>query len=283
MKTFDLTADAHLSAYNYLAYLTKDRWAWEYARRNKELQNHAARGSERDVSVKTSRDGVVRILRPRTPQKLAERWGLVFIPDPDLNAFEADAIWSHYVFPDQVEVNCTPRKPGQSCDIWERTRHHCDVTHVTDRAAREYLLLRSGGCSIQVRCTGMSMLSLEPVRMKLQISNMEAYDTKLKNQKEALKLFTARKTAPKPKWTKTTQILRNGLIALDSLEQGLSRREIAALIYGEDAAGEDWGDDSSSLRSQLRYVIKKAEALRDGGYLVELLGARIGPEVETFR
>ena len=44
MKTFDLKCRMRdLSDYNYLSCLTKDRWAWEYARRNKELQNHAAR------------------------------------------------------------------------------------------------------------------------------------------------------------------------------------------------------------------------------------------------
>lgn len=282
MKTFDLTADGRLADYNYLEHLSKDRWAWEYARRNKELQDHAARSLHHDLSTKRSRDGSIRILRPRRPQKLAERWGLVFLPDPALNSFEADAVWSHYVFPDQVEVNCTPRKPGQTCDIWQRTRDCCEVTHITDRSAREYLLLRSGGCVIQIRCTGMSMLSVEPVRMKLQISNMEGYERKLKNQKEALKLYDSG-DRPKGKWTKTTQILRNGLIALDSLEQGLARRQIAELIYGPEAVNRDWGDDRSSLRSQLRYVIKKAEALRDGGYLVELLGARLGPDIESFR
>jgi len=198
------------------------------------------------------------------------------MPAPDLNGFEADAVWSHYVFPDQVEVNCTPRKPGQGCDIWDRTVPHCDITHITDRAGREYLLLRGNDCVVQVRCTGMSLLSLEPVRMKLQISDMVAYERKLKLQKEAFRLYGRGPNTSAARWTKTTQILRNGVIALDCLKAGMSQREIAALLHGPKAVAEEWGVDGSSLRASVRYVISKAQGLRDGGYLMELLGARLG-------
>jgi hypothetical protein len=148
--------------------------------------------------------------------------------------------------------------------------------HVTDRAGREYLLIRGNDCLVQMRCTGMSLLSIEPVRMKLQISDMVAYERKLKHQKDVFRLY-GRGTAQQPaRWTKATQILRNGVIALDCLRAGMSQREIAALLYGVRTVSEEWGVDGSSLRASLRYVIRKAEGLRDGGYLIELLGARLG-------
>lgn len=277
MKTFTLQSDGVLARYDYLSWLSPDRWAWEYARRNKELRRDARTRQRGDISQREVCCGI-RVLRPRTTQTLAERWGLVFMPDPDLDGFQANAVWSHYVFPDQVEVNCTPRRPGQNCEIWDRTVPTCRITHITDRAAREYLLLRGKGCVVQVRCTGMSLMSIEPVRMKLQISDMDAYERRLKIQQEAMKVYGDGPDTSEPLWTKTTQILRNGLIALDCLDAGMKQRDIAALIYGEEIVENDWGDDCSSVRSQLRYVIKKAEGLRDGGYLVELLGARLGSD-----
>ena len=108
MKTFTLETNAETAAYDYLSRLSSDRWAWEYARRNDDLRDDAAHRSDDDISEKKADCADIRILRSRVPQTLAERWGLVFMPDPDLNGFEADAVWSHYVFPDQVEVNCTP-------------------------------------------------------------------------------------------------------------------------------------------------------------------------------
>lgn len=274
MKMFSIQPNSETAPYNYLAHLSRDRWAWEYARRNDALRADAARRKPSDMAERRAPCADIRILRSRVPQKLAERWGLVFMPDPGLNGLKADAVWSHYVFPDQVEVNCTPRKPGQSCDIWDRTVPFCSITHVTDSAAREYLLIRRNGCIVQVRCTGMSLLSIEPVRMKLQISDMVAYERKHKLQREALRLYGEGPDPSVIRWTKTTQILRNGVIALDGLKAGMSQREIAALLYGPGTVSEEWGRDGSALRASLRYVIRKAQGLRDRGYLGELLGAR---------
>lgn len=282
MKSYTLNSDGALTRYDYLSRLSSDRWAWEYLRRNKEFQRDATvRGAEDISELPAPCPGDIRILRPRASQVFAERWGLIFMPDPELDGFSANAVWSHYVFPDQVEVHCTPRSPGENCDIWDRTVPHCQITHVTDGSAREYLLVRGKGCVAQVRCTGMSMLSIEPVRTKLQISDMEAYERRLRVQKEAMKLYGDGPDTSMPLWTKKTEILRNGLVALDCLQIGMRHRDIAAVIYGKDAVDTHWGDDCSSIRSQLRYVIRKAEGLRDGGYLVELLGARLGPDVEA--
>jgi hypothetical protein len=278
MKTYELKTDATLKKYNYLWRMSRDRWAWEYLRRNKSFRKDAALHSADDISEMTApcRDTNIRLLRSRVPQKLAARWGLIFMPDPDLNGIEADAVWLKTAFPDQVEVNCTPRAEGQTCDIWDRTVPHCAITHVTDRAQREFLLLRGNGCVAQVRCTGQTLLSLEPVRMKLQISDMETYEQKLKAQKEGMRIFGNDPEAETPVWRKRTQILRDGLIALDCLELGMTHKEIAIVLYGKARVDAEW--KTTSMSSSLRYIVNKAKALRDGGYLVELLGAQLGPE-----
>jgi len=279
MKTYELKTDETLKKYNYLWRMSRDRWAWEYLRRNKDFRKDAALHSSDDISEMTApcRNANIRLLRSRVPQKLAARWGLVFMPDPSLNGIDADAVWLKTAFPDQVEVNCTPRAEGQTCDIWDRTVPHCKITHVTDRAQREFLLLRGNGCVAQVRCTGQTLLSLEPVRMKLQISDMETYEQKLKAQKEGMRIFGNDPEAETPVWRKRTQILRNGLIALDCLELGMTHREIAVVLYGKAAVDAEWG--VTSMKSTTRYLVNKAKALRDGGYLVELLGSQLGPNV----
>lgn len=276
MKTFTLATSADTAPYDYLSRLSLDRWAWEYVRRNDDFRDDAASRTTADVSEKMAPCDRIRLLRSLVPQKLAERWGLVFMPDPALNGLEADAVWSHFVFPDQVEVNCTPRRPGQGCNIYDSTVPYYSITHVTDSAAREYILVRGKGCVVQVRCTGMSLLSIEPVRMKIQTPDLIGLERKLKVQKEALRIFGKGPDTSAARWTKTTQILRNGVIALDCLKDGMSQREIASLLYGPATVAADWGVDGSALRAALRYVIRKAEGLRDGGYLVELLGARLG-------
>jgi hypothetical protein len=154
---------------------------------------------------------------------------------------------------------------------------YCRITHLTDRHGREFLLLRGNGCVVQVRCTGLSLLGMEQVRLKLTISDMEAYERKLKAQRDAFDIYGNDFESQTPLWTKRTQILRDGLIALDCLELGMSRREIATVLYGKEAVESEWADDRGSMRDAVKYLVSKAEGLRDGGYLVELLGGGLGP------
>ena len=52
-------------------------------------------------------------------------------------------------------------------------------------------------------------------------------------------------------------------MALDCIEQGVGRRDIAVALYGEARVAEAWNDNRGSLR--------------DGGYPMEPLGAQVGP------
>ena len=158
-----------------------------------------------------------------------------------------------------------------------QTRSKFTVVRGLNRQGREFLLLRGNGCVAQVRCTGLSLLGMEQVRMKLTISDMEAYERKLKAQKEAFEIYGTASENQTPLWSKRTQILRDGLVALDCLELGMCRREIATVLYGKDAVDAEWSDDRGSMRDAIKYLVNKAESLRDGGYLIELLGGHLGP------
>ncbi|WP_158085764.1 DNA -binding domain-containing protein [Henriciella aquimarina] len=275
MKTYTLKSDGVLKRYDYLWRLTSDRWAWEYLRRNPVFLEDARSRRADDIAERRACDDRIRIIRPRREQTLAQRWGLVLMPDPDLDALQADVIWQQDVFPDQFEVHVSPRPPGETCSIFDRTVPVFDITHVTDREGREALLLRGNGGVIQVRCTGLSLLSLEPVRMKLQVGDVDAYESRMRTYREAMATYGPDPAAQTPLWTKRTQILRDGLIALDCQALGFSRKEIACVLYGRDAAEEAWRSGSAHMKDSVRYLVRKARGLRDRGYLLDLLGARL--------
>ena len=56
----------------------------------------------------------------------------------------------------------------------------------------------------------------------------------------------------------------------------MSRRDIAVVLNGKEAVDAEWGLETGTMKDAIRYIIRKAEGLRDGGYLVELLGAQTG-------
>lgn len=261
-----------LSAYDYLWRLSPDRWAWEFLRRNGEFRRDAALRRDGEVSARRAPCLDAAILRPRMAQTLAERWGLVLMPDPDKNGFDADAVWNRAAFPDQIEIYASARAPNETCEFWDRTAAVCSFTHVTDTTGREFLLIRRNGCVVQLRCTGLSMLGLEPLRLKLIIPDVEGYERRVRLQRTAFEIYGEQPALSKPAWTKTTEVLRNCLVALDRLDQGASRRDIAVALYGDRRVREEW--NGPSMKHSVRYLVNKAEALRDGGYLKELLHAR---------
>lgn len=84
--------------------------------------------------------------------------------------------------------------------------------------------------------------------------------------------------APKPPQPRKAAFDHMGrLIALDAMADGVSRRETAGLVFGS-AAREHWTADPRH-RSNLRYLLQRAEELRDRGYrTLAGLPKRLGPD-----
>lgn len=272
MQHFTLETTPEMKRYDYLWRLSPDRWAWEFLRRNRDFQRDAALRRDDEISVMNAPCLVdAKILRPRTPQTLADRWGLAIMPDPDLDAYHADVVWNRSAFRDQIEIYCITRAAHERCALWDRVTAISTFTHVTDFTGYEFLLVRCNGSVIQNQCSGVSLLGLEPVRMKLMISDMEGYVRRLKLLQAAFAVYDEHPVRKRPKWNKTTQVLRDGLIALDCLDLGGTRRDIAIALYGRDRVKEEW--NGPSMKHTIRYLVTKAERLRDGGYLTDLVGA----------
>ncbi len=193
------------------------------------------------------------------------------MPDPNLNGHDADVVWNLAAFPDQIIIYCVTRAPHEPCEIWERVNAVSKSTHVTDYSGREYLLCRCDGSVIQNCCTGVSLLGLEPVGVRLMITDMQSFPRRSKLLQSAFDVYNGVYPTRPAQWSKTTQILRDGLIALDCLALGGNHRDVAAALYGQIRVREEW--NGPSMKHAVRYLVKKAEALRDGGYREDLLRA----------
>jgi hypothetical protein len=71
------------------------------------------------------------------------------------------------------------------------------------------------------------------------------------------------------------------LQALDGREAGASHREIAEVLFGEDAVRERWSADGE-LRAQVRYLLTRAHGFLNGGYLA-LAGIRKAASTEMSK
>lgn len=254
-----------LPQYDYAWKLSRSRWAWEFLRRNPEFLADAARHSPDEISIrKACRD--ITILRLRTDQCDAERWGLAFFPEPALNGFDANVFWSAGLYPRQVQIQVGPGAPDEVCGIYEKTASVCRIFHLTDTSGRELLLLKGNGCVVQVRCTGMSLLAMEPVKMRFLIEGGESLEQKYLILKEAHRIYGDGSVQEPINWSRGALILRNALIAFDCHAAGLSLRDTAAVIYGKDRADEAWAGPSRSMKDEMRRARDRGIELVGGGY-----------------
>lgn len=257
--------DIGIAEYEHCRNLSCSRWAWEFLRRNPGFIRDAARHAPDEISIRPGCNGVT-LIRPRTDQMDAERWGLAFFPEPHLNGYDANVFWSGGLYPRQVHVHVSPRLSREVCEIFEVTTRDCSVFHLIDTAGREHLLVKGNGHVVQVRCSGMSLLSMEPVKMQFVIEGVERFEERYRILKQAHRIVETTTSAPAPQWTRNSLLLRNALIAFDCRQAGLSLRDTAAVIYGKPRAERAWSSSSRAMKDEIRRARDRGIELVNAGY-----------------
>lgn len=255
-----------LPKYDYTAKLGRDRWAWEFARRDGEFRDIARFYNAGDhVSRRPGPFPRVSLLKLRRAQPEAEARGLAFFPDPDLNALEADVFWSADRYPRDVCVHVVHVAPHVVDEYLMLALQRCHITHLTGTGGNQQFILRGAGCALQVRAEGVSMLSEQPHKMHLTIEGDECLDAKLDVLKKARRVYGDHETCA-PRWTRQARELRDALVCLDCREAGLSYWDMAEIIHGREHVETIRNRGSRALKDAMRRNLQRGEALRDGGF-----------------
>lgn len=251
-----------LVRYDYTAGLSRGNWAWEFARRNPALRDDAFSVLTQLETGTACRD--IQLLRLREPDPIAETWGLLYFPDPDQSALSTHVFWSDQTFPRKIAVHVRDRGVDEIDEIFEKGTRLCRIVHLTDAAGREHFLVKGANCSIQVRCSGKSLLCGEPVKMEFSVSGYDCPDAYINTLKRAHRVYE-RETVT-PVWTRKGLGYRNALIALDAQEAGMTYRDTAMIFYGDARVAADWDGHSCAMKSEMARLLAKGQRLRDGDY-----------------
>ncbi len=137
---------------------------------------------------------------------------------------------------------------------------------IMDTKGGELLLLNDGAHQIQFNLI-KGTLSEGPVRLHYHTAGFSHLEAKLRTlaRLDSLQrrgcfsrsLFPTEPNAPK--WAKALQ-------AWDGAAAGASQREIACVIFGEQAVRNEWGGRSEFLKSRTQRLIKYGKEMVDGGY-----------------
>lgn len=229
-----------LAAYLYTLRLDGPGLAWEYLRRHADyLRDWRAhqRGADAD---------------PRP-------WGLHRFEDPAVDARDAQPDW----LPDppdtlQVHPSLDPSPGAGSFRLW-RLPGHKRVEH---DGYRLRLVTRFAACVLRVVLTptiedGMAVAYAFPASED-QVLNRQGAD-----RTQAFLDFSGSHTQTRPGQADLTHM--RSLQALDGAQAGASMKQIAAAIFGTRETDARWHAESE-LRAQVRYLVRRARRLTQGGY-----------------
>ena len=255
--------------YDYTSGLRRRDWAWEFLRRNEAFSKEAyANYHIVQRSMSCIANSIVLHLYERCP--LAEIWGLMFFPNPDEPAPRADVYWLSGWDPAIVSMFVTSRKAEEK-DEMNAVIDGCQIDVLRDHHGTAHMLTRGEFSSAQSICTGKSLLhAKEPVKVILDPRG----PGRMQRALDAYKLAEDILHRGPFKWTERTKRFRNALICLDVKAAGLSLRDAAEIIYGNERVSSDWANQKS-LRDLVRGFYRTGQRLSDHGYRGLLQGGRL--------
>lgn len=240
------------AAYAYALHLEPASRAWEYLRRNPRYVRDWVR------------------YRRRASHRIAARWGLVALVDPQLDARQVLPVWS-IAAPSPVTVvrdeTRLQRERAMEAELFSLWRLVGRKSLFEDGGGLR-LVARSLSQDVQMRLGGhLGDGDRFAYQIPAAADDRAAWD--------ALTTFralipVARNGPPPPPLERPGRadfFHARALQVLDCLAAGASQRELAIALFGGAAVARGWQPDGA-LRAQVRYLIRRARALMAGEYRV---------------
>lgn len=239
----------------YMENYTYTDIAWEFLRRNKDY----IRDWKNLGRVKSGEEHVKCFLEVRQNENdlLAEKkWGILKFIDPD-NSNPSNVFWSPRLSKKSTRIIFSQ---SGSCS-WENIFENTRVQH-------KKLILHDNSLCIKIfnNHEYFQFFIDAPVQINKR-SQFYIYVPLTLNNDCCNKCAAVINGILNNKSKSSAKESRHHklLATIDSMNKGLSHREIASHLFGEKAVEKEWSSDSW-LRAKLRYRIKKANELINFGY-----------------
>lgn len=237
------------AAYVYVLHLDPGSRAWEYLRRNSRYV-HDWMHHRRSPS-----------------QRIAVRWGLESLVDPRLDARQVSPGWAVgdlapiTLARDEMLHAQTGLDAVGRFSLWKLAGRKSLV----EEGGGTRLVLNSSVRPVQVRLGGHLGDGDRFTYLIPAAADERAVWTALTGFR-ALMPVSGGGSASSPERPGRSDVFHvRALQVLDGLAAGGTHRELAVALFGVRAVARDWQPDSA-LRAQLRYLIRRARALMEGGY-----------------
>ena len=197
-------------------------------------------------------------------ERLAARWGLCRLEDPDLPATHARPLWRRqscrWVLQAEAEAG------GAAEDRFDLARAGADATLYRGSDAAEHLLLSDGARQIRIDIVA-GTLAAGPALLRYRLAGFGGAAEPLLVLRRFLFFWSAGRFSrtqhpPDARASRWVAMLRAG----DALRAGATQREIAEELLGTAARAARWRIAAPSLRSSAQRLVRGARAMASGGY-----------------
>ncbi len=248
-------------------------WSWEVLRRNPDyIRDYNALTHFMPAPVILNTGGY--LIREMRYCAIANKWGLLFMANPALNAIDANVFWNPNVFPAALPVVLKPITP----EI-ERTKGRGILNLQTRRVifdaldGTRHILLCGERFWIQLYCENCELIG-ENAMIESTINIVDGAQRKLDTAAQLLSLY-------KNAGGKLNLIGRNyksskladAIIALDVKSKNGSYRDIAIALEGEDSVQKHWRSTGCRQKDHAKTTLRRGQIYIAGKYL-DLLGKK---------
>lgn len=220
------------AAYIYTLHLDGPALAWEYLRRNHDYQND---------------------WQQRATSSSAQCWGLRYFEDPRLDARSAEPLWLHD--PDaRIRLTADHERYSNAFTLWGmqgqrrlvHDGHRLLLTHTIGYQQVRLVIdanIYDGQAVAYVISAG--------AQRSAQWHAVDHYE-------RLLSLSSSRQPLTVQRPSRAALLHMRSLQAIDGTIAGASHRAIATVLFGSEAVDARW-DSDSELRSQVRYLLRRAQ------------------------
>lgn len=256
----------NIEEYDRLLSLPGSGWAWEFKRRDPALKKaHRCARAVRALAARRADGSVIYRLNQRC--LAAEKFGLHFIPDPALSAFEAATFW----LPESMSASFdaatdaeTSGRNGARRLRWEDLPGEKFFLVAPGRRDKLVILAPCYAAQLALDAEGAPVPHSASFHLMLGADHLAAESLRcLEEFGRACRGLAAHRKPPRGA---SPERLRDALIALDGALAGVSRRKIAETIFGTDVVKDDWESGINSYKQRTKRLVDKGLALMTSGY-----------------
>ena len=142
----------------------------------------------------------------------------------------------------------------------------CRRTLLKTADGEQHILLRDGRRVAQLRCVGED-IRVDDFALEILVSEFPNVENRQRLIRRLADLYRGRGFAGAiDGWTVEAMRHRDALAALDWRSEGLSYREIAVRLYGDEAVRQDWTNPDQTMKNRVVRSVKRGLRMMNGGY-----------------